>query len=221
MKPQQPIPLLGHGVYSFSDAAKYTGLKQSRIREWFRIRENGQALFESDYGNVTEQKLVSFRDLIEVFIAGKMRENGIPLAYIRAIHSRLQTKWSDPHPFCQQELRISGKDVFLIGVDAKGRDQIMQVLTGQHVFPKIISPFLNKLDYDGEIAIRWRIAKGVEINPAFAWGQPVASTSKIPTYILSSSFHANGKQADAVAHWFGVTKDDVLAAVKFEKMLVA
>ena len=213
--------MLGNGVYSFSEAAKYTGLKQGRIREWFRIKEDHRSLFMSDYGDTTEQKLLSFRDLIEVFIAGQMRDNGIRLKRIRTIHSRLITEWNDPHPFCRREFRVSGQDVFYLGLDSKGKQEIHDVLTGQKVFPRIISPFLKKLDYQHDTAIRWRIAKGVEINPAYRWGQPVASGCKIPTYILSKSFHANGKQADAVAHWFEVTKDDVLAAVRFERTLGA
>lgn len=218
---REPLPLLGNGVYSFSEAAKYTGLKQARIREWFRIKEDGKSLFVSDYGDTTEQKLVSFHDLIEVFIAGQMRDSGVKLKTIRTIHANLMAELSDPHPFCRQGFRISGKDVYYLGLDSKGEQEIYDVLTKQKVFVRVISPFLKKLDYLDDSAIRWRIAKGVEINPGYSWGQPVASLSKIPTYVLSKSFHANGKHADVVAHWFGVTKDDVLAAVRFEKQLVA
>lgn len=221
MNSHEPLPLLGNGVYSFAEAAKYTGLKQSRIREWFRIREDGHSLFASDYGDTTEQKLVSFHDLVEVFIAGHMRDSGIKLKTIRTIHANLISEWSDPHPFCRQGLRVSGPDVYYLGLDSRGEREIYNVLTKQKAFPRIIAPFLKKLDYKDDIAIRWRIAKGVEINPAYRWGQPVAMISKIPTYILSRSFHANGKQADAVAHWFGVTKDDVLAAVRFERAMAA
>jgi hypothetical protein len=30
--------ILNHGVYGFTEAARLTGLKRSRIREWFPIR---------------------------------------------------------------------------------------------------------------------------------------------------------------------------------------
>ena len=65
---REPLPLLGNGVYSFSEAARYTGLRQSRIREWFRDKTDGGTLFASDYGGSTEQKLISFHDLIEAFM---------------------------------------------------------------------------------------------------------------------------------------------------------
>lgn len=221
MESREPLSLLGNGVYSFADAAKYTRLKQSRIREWFRNREDGTGLFRSDFGESTDQKLISFHDLIESYIAGQMRDNGVTLSTIRKVHSKLQSDWNDLHPFCRPEFRVGGKDVFYVGLDSKGQQQIFDALTKQMVFVKLISPFLKRLDYGAATAIRWRIAKGVEIDPKLCWGQPVATSSKIPTYILSNSFHANGKQADAVARWFEVTKDDVLAAVRFEKSLVA
>jgi uncharacterized protein (DUF433 family) len=216
-----PLPLLGNGVYSFAEAAKYAGLKQARIREWFRVKDGTAALFVSDYGDTTEQRLVSFRDLIEVFIAGQLRDHGANLKHIRQVHATLMAEWNEPHPFCRRELVVHGKRILYRGLSEEGRQQIHDVLTKQRAFPDIIVPFLKTLDYDNDLAVRWRIANGVEIDPAYRWGQPVASNSKIPTYILSNSFHANGQQADAVAHWFEVTKEDVLAAVEFERMLAA
>ena len=194
MKIRAPLSLLGNGVYSFADAAKYTRLKHSRIREWFRNREDGKGLFRSDFGESTDQKLISFHDLIESYIAGQMRDNGVTLATIRKVHSRLQSEWNDPHPFCRPEFRVGGRDVFISSVSTlRDNSRYLMRLTKQMVFAKLISPFLKSLDYTSATAIRWRIAKGVEIDPKLCWGQPVAMSSKIPTYILSNSFHANGK----------------------------
>ena len=150
-----------------------------------------------------------------------MRDNGVTLRTIRKCHATLVSQWNDPRPFCRREFRTFGKDVFFVCVDKKCERMAYNILSKQMIFPKIIDPFLKKIDYEFDTARRWRIAKGVEIDPSYCWGQPVASQSKIATYILSDSFHANGKQADAVARWFGVTKDDVLAAVKFERSPVA
>jgi len=212
--------LVGKGVYTFGDAARYTRLRRPRIREWFRIRGD-DALFRSAFDGLTEETLVSFEDLIEVFIAGQLRDHGVPLQTIRRVHRALREKWGDPRPFCRPELRSSGKKVFYVGLDEHGREQIHDVLTGQNVFPDVISPFLRRLDYDRRSVSRWRIASGVEIDPGFSFGKPVASISKVPTYLLSSSFLANGKQLDAVARWYGVTTDDVKAAVDFESSLAA
>lgn len=220
MVTRDALPLLGNGIYSFGDAARYTGLRQGRIREWFRVK-NDQQLFLSDYSGATDQQLVSFHDLIEVFIAGQLREGGVSMRTVRQVHAALKAQWDDPHPFCRPELRTEGKKIFYVGTDQSGREEIKEVLTGQRAFPEIISPFLKRLDYDHNSAFRWRIASGVEIDPTLCFGQPVAEQSKKPTYLLSTSFHANGKQADAVARWYGVTKDDVLAAVEFESKLAA
>ena len=86
-----------------------------------------------------------------------------------------------------------------------------------------MQPFLKRLDYDSvhSMALRWRIAAGVEIDPAVCFGQPVASTSRIPTRILSTAFVANGEQVDVVADWFRIPTEDVQAAIDFERAIAA
>ena len=44
--------ILNHGVYGFTEAARLTGLKRSRIREWFSLRppeKDRQPIFAAEY----------------------------------------------------------------------------------------------------------------------------------------------------------------------------
>ena len=216
------VSIIGHGAYTFSDAAKLTRLKGSRVREWFRSSRI-TPMFSSDYGNETQQQLISFKDLVEVFVAGQLRDNGISLQTIRKLHSALTTQWKAKHPFCRRELCTSGKQVFYVGLDDVVREEVREVLTKQRVFPNIIKPFLTHLDYDlaHSTAMRWHIANGVEIDPTICFGQPIVSRAKIPTYILSNAYSANGQQIALVAEWYGVSTEDVKAAIDFEKSLAS
>jgi uncharacterized protein (DUF433 family) len=217
--------LLGNGAYSFGEAARLTRLRIRRVREWFRGRSDGsrKAVFESDYRDLCEENLISFLDLVEVFIAGQLRSRGVALQTIRKVHTTLRAELRVQHPFCRKELYTFGRRIFTHGLDDSGRVEITDVLSKQKVFPKVIQPFLRSLDYDSAtmLARRWRIAPKVVVNPDVCFGQPIVEAAGIPTAVLFRSFRANSEKAETVADWFGVSREDVIAAVEFERGFAA
>ena len=219
------IPLLGNGVYTIAEAASFTRLRSSRVREWFRGQpaKSKKPIFTSDYESISDQKLLSFFDLIEVFIAGQLRQATVSMQTVRKVHANLTDFLKVTHPFCHQELCLHGNTILTRGLDQHGQEEIRDALTRQKVFPDIIKPFLRNLDYNAasRLAEKWRIANAVVINPTICFGQPVAERVSIPTRILSKSYYANGQDAGFVAHWFNVSTDDVDAAVAFESSLAA
>lgn len=211
--------LLGRGVYSFQEAAVLTHMKPARIREWFRQRPTSAVapLFKSDFEDVTAEPLISFLDLVDVFIAGQLRNQGLSLQTLRRVYQTLQHEYRVQHAFSRNELLTDGKRVFLAGLDSKGRDEVTEVLTKQRAFPKILLPFLKKLEFDAtsRLAMKWHIANGVVLNPQICFGQPIVEASGIPTTLLAKSMRANGS-AELVADWFGVTPQQVNLASQFE-----
>jgi uncharacterized protein (DUF433 family) len=218
--------ILGNGVYTFPEAAKLVGLRAARIREWFRGRESQDSrkpVFQSDYPSVDGQFAISFHDLVDVFVAGQLREYGVPLQTLRKIYAKMQDRFRVTHPFCRQELLTDGKAVFALGLDTAGQEEIIDVLTRQKVFPRIILPFLKRIDYEGatKLAARWRIADMVVVDPQVCFGKPIVEAAGITTAILSAAYHANGRNAELVADWFNVHPSHVLAAARFEGQLAA
>lgn len=211
--------LLGRGVYSFQEAAVLTHMKRARIREWFQQRPTSgkDSLFKSDFDGLTSEPLISFLDLVDVFIAGQLRDQGISLQTLRRVYQTLQHDFGVQHAFSRSELLTDGKRVFLAGLDSKARDEVIEVLTKQRAFPKIILPFLKKLDFDAtsRLAMKWHIASGVVLNPQICFGQPIVEASGIPTTLLAKTMRANGN-AKLVADWFGVTPQQVNLASQFE-----
>lgn len=211
--------LLGRGVYSFKEAADLTNLKPSRVREWFTDRSEGQSasIFKSDFDGQTSERLISFLDLIDVFIAGRLRSQGLSLQALRRNYKAIQDALGINHAFSQKKLLTDGKRLFIVGLDGKDREEVVDVLTKQKAFPKIILPFLKKLDFDPEshLATRWRISPGVVINPQICFGQPIVEGCGIPTNILAKAMKAN-KDVNRVAHWYGVSASHVTIASHFE-----
>jgi uncharacterized protein (DUF433 family) len=214
---------LGHGVYEFSEAAKFTRLRISRIREWFRIREDQHPIFRSDYAPVDGRASISFLDLIDVFIAGQLRNHGVSFQTLRKVYKKLSIEFDTPHPFSRKELLSDGKLVFTRGLNAKGQEEIQEALTSQLVFPQIILPFLKQVDYDKatSLALRWHIADQVVLDPEICFGTPIVEKTGIPTYILAAAYRANDQDELLIANWYKVKPSHVLAAVEFETRLSA
>lgn len=218
--------MLGNGVYGYREAARLTGLKPACVREWFRSRPGDAKrppVFSSDYKPVDGGRAISFLDLIDVFVAGQLREHGVSLQTLRRVYVRLQTELNAKHPFCRSELLSDGKIVFTRGMDERGQEELKEVLSRQKVFPSIILPFLKRIDY-GEVsrlAERWRIARLVVIDPRISFGKPIVEEYSIPTAVLADAYQANDQDAERVADWFNVNAEHVLAAVEFESNMAA
>lgn len=218
--------ILGRGVYGLFEAATLTQLRPTRVREWFcgrSAKESRTRVFTSDYQSLSEEHAISFLDLIELFVAGQLREHGVSLQSLRKVRAQLKKDLRTKHPFCRREVLSDGKRVFVLGLDLEGRREMIDVLNRQRVFAEILLPFLKKIDYDAvsKLARKWSIADGVVIDPQRCLGKPVIDEIGIKTAILNNAFKANGNNAELVADWYGVLPSHVMAAVNFERSLVA
>jgi uncharacterized protein (DUF433 family) len=162
--------------------------------------------------------VISFHDLVDVFVGGQLREHGVSLQTLRRVYSQLQEQFGEKHAFCRRELLTDGKVVFTRGLDEAGREEIIEVLTRQRVFPQIILPFLKSIDYEHatQLARRWHIAEGILVDPTVCFGKPIVEDVGIATNVLASAYYANNENAELVADWFNVHQKHVLAAVQFE-----
>ncbi|GAC1451127.1 MAG: DUF433 domain-containing protein [Isosphaeraceae bacterium] len=220
--------ILGRGVYDIAEAARLTRLRTARVREWFRGRTAGKTftpVFQSDYPAFGGDHSISFLDLIELFIAGQLREMRVSLQYIRKVYKHLETEYGK-HPFCSREIfvsKVDKKKIFTRGLDESESRQVIQALTNQPYFEQIILPFLRQIDYDKatNLARRWHYTKAVVVDPAFCFGKPIVESVGITTNVLASSYFANKGNVKAVARWFEIEESDVLAAVEFETMIAA
>lgn len=217
---------LGLGIYDLREAARFTGLHPVRVRRWFVQRpseENRRPVLQSDYSPTDGEYAISFLDLIDVFVFGQLRTHGVSQRTLRKVGIKLKSELKTKHPFAHSQLATDGFEVFLRGVDKEGKEELIEVLTRQRVFPEIIAPFLKKLDYNNvtNLARRWRIADGVVLNPEIALGKPVVDGVFVKTEILASAYHANKGDSEAVARWYNVSPEDVDKAVLFESNIAA
>jgi uncharacterized protein (DUF433 family) len=218
------MAILGNGVYSLPEAARLTSLRTQRVREWFLGRPNEErrkAVFRSDYQSIRGDQAVSFHDLIELFVAGQMRNHGVSLQSLRKVHAQLKHDLKTRHPFCRREIMSDGRRVFTLGLDKQGKREMIDVLNRQRVFAEILLPFLRRIAYDEatQIARKWMIADLVVIDPTICFGKPIVEPIGIATAVLAAAYQANDQNTEIVANWYKVHPSHVLAAVNFEKSL--
>lgn len=215
--------IVGQGIYTFSEAARLTGVSTRRISAWFLGGEStlGQVI-RSDYAeHGPSAKLISFLDLIDTLIIGQLRDHGLSLQYLRKIHAALIKELHSPHPFGRQEILTDGKRVFIHVADRLGDEKLKEVFTNRLAFPEILLPYLEQIDYHPRklLPVRWNISEGVVVDPQRRFGKPIIDANGIPTAVLAAALNANNSNRELVAEWYGVSPGDVELASQFERGL--
>lgn len=206
--------MLGQGVYTLSEAARYAELPAATLRSWFKPRSDkkGQGpIFRSDYAPVDGDYAVSFLNLIEAYVARFFRKEGVKPPVIRRAREILTAELATPYPFAHVELCTDGCRV----IWKTGEAQLVDVISKQHFFAQMR---LGQIRYNklSKLAEAWHICEGVLIDPKLAFGHPVAERTGITTFVLANQYAANGENAAVVADLYGVGESDVLNAVRFE-----
>jgi uncharacterized protein (DUF433 family) len=214
------MDFLDHGIYTMTEAARLIELHPARIRDWFDGRDKSP-VFKADYE--ASEKLISFLDLIDALVATKLIERGFSVQALRTVYHRLEKNFKCLHPFAHKELLTDGHSIFVRELSETGEEGLIESLNNQRMFPKIMKPFLEKIEYDSvsQLASRWNIDKGIIIDPKLCLGKPVVKNIFVSTRILSREYLANNRNAKLVASWYEVQPKDVTAAFRFEQRLAA
>ena len=207
--------MMGKGVYTLNEAARYTGVPLATLRSWFKPRTDRRRhdpIFQSDYAPIEGDYAVSFLNLIEVYVARFFRQEGVKPPVIRRARDILADELSTLYPFAHADLCTDGSRI----IRKTGESQLVDVISKQHFFKQMR---LGTITYNNltRLADAWHIREGVIINPEVAFGHPVVERTGITTFVLANQYHANCENASLVADLYGVGESDVLNAVRFEE----
>jgi uncharacterized protein (DUF433 family) len=92
----------------------------------------------------------------------------------------------------------------------------------QYAIKQVIERSFRDLDIANDIVARWRPLNGkpsIVIDPARAFGQPIAADSGVPTTVIADAVNSEGS-IDRVARLFAVPLPVVRDAVRFEETLL-
>jgi uncharacterized protein (DUF433 family) len=224
------IPL-GIGFYTVPEAARLLKASALNIRRWlggYTYRHGGEArtmmpLWTPQLPAFDRHLELSFRDLIELRFVKAFIEAGLGLKTIRNCLDYARECVNDSHPFSTRRFRTDGRTIFLESAAKTGDPELLDLKRRQYAIKQVIERSFKDLDIANDTVARWRPLNGkasIVIDPARAFGQPIATKSGVPTIALTDSVEAEGS-VDRVARLFAIPKAVVRDALRFEKNLLA
>jgi uncharacterized protein (DUF433 family) len=206
-------------LYSIPEAARLIKVPSQRVQSWLSI----------DKGLIhrvlpSDEKTVTFLELMELHFVQMFREQGVSLQTIRRSAKMAADHFKCSHPFTVHRFDTDGGRIFATLINKEKKQRLVEDLKhGQYVFENIVRPFFKKLEYHQDDAIRfWPLTRSgrVVLDPQRHFGKPIDFLTGVPTRALYCAIKA-GDDPVTVATWFNVPAAAVSAAVKFEESLAA
>lgn len=172
-----------------------------------------------------EERVLSFYELMELFVVGFFRDEGVSMNVIRAARHRAQSLLGSEFPFATEALSTDGRGIFseLKDVQDIGASRLkVELSKGQLAFADLVEPFFRtKVDYSGGLATTyWPLGrlKPIMLDAQRAFGQPIVRRTGTPTYALYAMSKA-GDTADRIASWYDISAAEYDAAIEYETSL--
>jgi len=219
---------LNTGLYTVSEAARLTRIPAGKIRRWIRgyTFRKGESVRHSDAVWQTEIKpsdnkaALSFRDLLELRFVDAFIKAGVSWVTMRRAHTKAHEELKTTHPFCSKRIATDGKNILLKQAEEDSDEALINLVTDQREFSRIVQDFLRELEFSGDDIVWWPLGKNrqIVVDPRRNFGQPTVAKSGVPATTLARSVKANSS-IDMVARWYEAQRDEVRDAVEFEDSL--
>lgn len=201
-------------AYMVGEAARYARVSAKTVADWHRVGGRKAVTLSPR----EKRAALSYMQLIEVAVVAAFREAGEPLNCIRAAREYVSKTLKSEFPFAEYRFKKEGKRLLLDYEQVEGERGKGKYLDatqgGQLVWEQFVSSRLQEFSYeDGGIAIRWRVAGPVIIDPRVSFGTP--AIDGIPTWVIKGRWEAGESIAD-IASDFELKKLDVRKALAFE-----
>lgn len=217
------------GIYSIQEAARLTGLGESRVRRWlsgYTYTTSGQRrkalpVWSGQLAPIKGRRVVSFRDLIEMKFVDAFLRAGVSWKVIRTVQELARKQFSFDHPFSTNRFRTDGSHLVMTAMREDKQSTLFDIATRQQIFLGAAVPFREELDMNGEDSVlRWwplGRKRNVVLDPARSWGRPLIPRTGLPTAVIRHALNA-GATASGVASWFELSEAELRDAEEFEKL---
>jgi uncharacterized protein (DUF433 family) len=222
------LHLLNAGLYTVPEAALLTRISVGKVRRWLKGYDfrsgtsvrHSDAVWQGEIKPIENKLALSFRDLLELRFVDAFIRAGVSWKTMRRAHGRAQEELKTTHPFCSNRISTDGKNILMRQAKEDGDEALLNLVTQQREFKRIVQDFLKELEFSGDDIVWWPLGKGRQIivDPRRNFGQPTVAKSGVPAITLARSVKANSS-VDVVARWYEVQRDEVCDAVEFEELL--
>lgn len=215
-------------LFTPGEVAVHLGLPETTVRTWLGL---AKAPAVATYlGDRTQPRVASvpFIGLAEAFVLSAFRASGLPLQRIRPAVERLRAEIDFPHPLAHQRVLTDGAEImFEYGRQhdgAVGKDLVV-VRNQQVVFGEVVESYLRCIawaddGYSAGVSLPRYGDANVVVDPLRNFGQPMFAEGGARLKDVLDMFFA-GEPIDVVANEYGVTREQVEAAVRVAGRAVA
>lgn len=215
--------------YSIPEAASFIGRPTSTARRWVLgnvRRKDGQTRRDEPLIRIDGHRgaaiPLSFLNLLELRFLSAYRHR-VPLQSIRRALEFSGTELGVERPLLSLEFKMRGKSLFL-RFAAEGEDQYLldASKSGQLAWPAALDEFIASVDYDEreQSAFRWwplGRTEPVIVNTLLNGGLPSTAESGVRTNAIAQQ-RRQGFAVPAIAYDVGASDDEVIAALRFERV---
>ncbi len=208
------------GLYSQTDAARYSGIPLSTVHRWLDRQPRPPAA----------EELVSFDEFVTLLFVRQLRTRQVSMREILRAEDDLRQRTGKDHPFVHETLWTAARDVLvkvpdspdvLIAANRRGQMAMPGVVEALRVaLPSLIETVRGVVEYDGGRVSTWRPGERITARPAVQFGLTCIEGTRLPTRSLYEAAEA-GDSPKQLARLFRITESDVEVAVAWERRLVA
>lgn len=230
----------GTGFYSLAEAARLVRVPARSIARWLygytytttgKDHEKQQhfsgPLWKTEYASDSfAEKVIGFRDLLELRIVREFVGHGLPLLIVRRCLETARDVYGE-YPMTTHKFCTDGETLFMQVMRDGTEKELLDLRIRQLVFGDIIKPSLFKgIEYEDGLPRRWfpegKNRRTIVLDPQLQFGKPIVADVGVPTEALFSNYKIEGGDKAAlgiVSRIFDVPTRKVLAAVQFEEHL--
>ncbi|HEY0396213.1 MAG TPA: DUF433 domain-containing protein [Candidatus Elarobacter sp.] len=219
---------IGVGNYSLRDAAMLLHMPYGKLRRWaagywYSAAEEERFSEPVVPGEIDEldERVLSFYELMELFVIGFFRREGVSMPVVRAARAEAQALFGVEYPFAMERLNTDGRGIFgdLLVDELPEKRLKLELSKSQIAFSECVEPFFRtNVDYrNGLASTYWPLGrdKPVLLDARRSFGRPIVVRTGTPTFALYA-MHKGGEEHDRITAWYDVTHEELDTAIEYE-----
>ncbi len=214
-------PILGSGVYSPREVARYVGTNVQSILRWTRGSGSSEPLWQNYYYALEDDSELNFQDLMEIRVVAKFRKEGLSMQSIRYAINLARETFKTDYPLSHEAFKTDGQQIWVQALNEENLTSLSKKYPLQKSFKEIILPSLVDAEFENGRPSIWRPAIGenvVVLDPNRSFGASVVDDFGISTSVLAEEY-MEFENVDYLSKIYEIPKDLVISAINFEFIL--
>ncbi len=214
-------PILGVGIYTPREAARYVGANSQSVLRWTRGSGALDPLWHNYFQELNDDTELSFRDLIEILVVSKFRAQGVSMQKIRYAIELAREEFQTDYPLSHRDFYTDGERI-LVQADGESEFTSLDKRDGlQRAFREIVAPSLQDVEFNNATPNYWRPSHGrndVVLDPSRSFGTSILDEYGISTSVLRQEFD-EFKNVLYLSEIYEIPAEQVISAIDFEYYL--